>query len=103
MMNKPDKIFLSNTNLIYALAQENQNVGNVSETFFYSQLSNIGKSVTYPLSGDFLIDDQYLFEVGGKKKDFHQIANLPGSFVAADGMEYGVGNKIPLYLFGFLY
>lgn len=103
MMNKPDKIFLSNTNLIYALALENQNKGNVRETFFYNQLANCGKSVTYPQQGDFLINDRYLFEVGGKNKDFSQIANLPNSFIAADDLEYGLGNKIPLYLFGFLY
>lgn len=103
MMNKPDKIFLSNTNLIYALALENQNKGNVRETFFYNQLANSGKSVTYPQQGDFLINDKYLFEVGGKNKDFSQIANLPNSFIAADDLEYGLGNKIPLYLFGFLY
>lgn len=103
MMNKPDKIFLSNTNLIYALAFENQNKGNVRETFFYNQLANSGKSVTYPQQGDFMIDDKYLFEIGGKNKDFSQIANLPNSFIAADDLEYGLGNKIPLYLFGFLY
>ena len=103
MMNKPDKIFLSNTNLIYALAFENQNKGNVRETFFYNQLANSGKSVTYPQQGDFIIDDKYLFEIGGKNKDFSQIANLPNSFIAADDLEYGLGNKIPLYLFGFLY
>ncbi|WP_255737140.1 ATP-binding protein [Cognataquiflexum nitidum] len=103
MMNKPDKIFLSNTNLIYALALENQNKGNVRETFFYNQLANSKRTVTYPQQGDFLIDDKYLFEIGGKNKDFSQIANLPDSFIAADDLEYGLGNKIPLYLFGFLY
>jgi predicted AAA+ superfamily ATPase len=103
MMNKPDKIFLSNTNLIYALALENQNKGNVRETFFYNQLANSKRTVTYPQQGDFLIDDTYLFEIGGKNKDFSQIANLPDSFIAADDLEYGLGNKIPLYLFGFLY
>ncbi len=103
MMNKPDKIFLSNTNLIYALAQENQNIGNVRETFFYNQLANSGRSVTYPLRGDFLVDGRYLFEVGGKNKDFSQISGIPDSFIAADEMEYGMRKKIPLYLFGFLY
>jgi uncharacterized protein len=103
MMNKPDKIFLSNTNLIFALAQENQNIGNVRETFFYNQLANSGKTVTYPLQGDFLIDGQHLFEVGGKNKDFSQISGIPDSYIAADGIEYGMGKKIPLYLFGFLY
>jgi uncharacterized protein len=103
MLNKPDKIFLSNSNLIYALAHENQNKGNVRETFLYNQLANSGHSVTYPQQGDFLVNDRYVFEVGGRNKDFSQIANLPDSYIAADDLEYGLGNKIPLYLFGFLY
>ncbi len=103
MMNKPDKIFLSNTNLIYALAQENQNKGNIRETFFYNQLANSSKTVTYPQQGDFFVNHKYLFEIGGKNKSFTQIAKLPNSYISADGMEYGMGNKIPLYLFGFLY
>lgn len=102
-LNKPDKIYLANTNLIYALAQENQKKGNVRETFFYNQLSNAGRKVTIPIAGDFLIDGKYLFEIGGRNKDFSQIADPPDSFIAADDIEYGFGNKIPLYLFGFLY
>jgi len=50
-----------------------------------------------------LVDDKYLFEVGGKKKNYHQIADLPNSFVVADGIDVGIGNKIPLCLFGMLY
>ncbi|SIS80815.1 ATP-binding protein [Belliella pelovolcani] len=103
MMNKPDKIYLSNTNLIYALALENQNQGNIRETFFYNQLENSGASLTTAKNGDFLIDNKFEFEIGGKNKNFNQIANIPDSFVAADEMLHGIGNKIPLYLFGFLY
>ncbi|MBW3470185.1 ATP-binding protein [Arthrospiribacter ruber] len=103
MMNKPDKIYLANTNLIYALALENQNQGNVRETFFYNQLENSGSILTTAKNGDFLVDGQFEFEVGGKNKTFNQIANIPDSYIAADEMVYGTGNKIPLYLFGFLY
>lgn len=62
-----------------------------------------GHSVTYPQQGDFLVNDRYVLEVGGKNKDFSQMANLSDSVIAADDLEYGLGNKIPLYLFGFLY
>lgn len=63
-------------------------------------LANSGHSVTYPHQGDFLVNDRYVFEVGGRNKDFGQIiANLPDSFIAADDLEFGFGNKIPLYLF----
>lgn len=55
------------------------------------------------LKHDFLIDDRYLFEVGGPKKSFNQIKDVENSFLAIDGVEFGRGNKIPLWLFGFLY
>ena len=59
--------------------------------------------MTYPQCGDFLVDGRHLFEVGGKGKGFAQIKDVPDSYVAADGIEVGYGNKIPLWLFGFLY
>ncbi len=98
---KPDKIFLGNANLMHVLCPM-VNKGNERETFFYSQL-HVGHDVKYPLKGDFLIDDTYLFEVGGRKKSFEQIADLPGSFLAVDDTEVGHGSRIPLWMFGFLY
>ncbi len=62
-----------------------------------------GHEVAYPKDGDLLVDNRYLFEVGGAKKSFQQIKDIPDSFVAADDIEFGIGNKIPLWLFGFLY
>ena len=59
--------------------------------------------LTYPKKGDFLVDDRYLFEIGGKGKTFRQIKDIADSFVVNDGVEIGFGNKIPLWLFGFLY
>jgi hypothetical protein len=98
-----EKDHVSNTNLIYALALENQNQGNIRETFFYNQLENSGAILTTAKNGDFLINGQLEFEIGGKNKNFNQIANISNSYIAADEMLYGIGNKIPLYLFGFLY
>lgn len=98
---KPDKIFLGNTNLMHALCTT-INKGNERETFFNSQLQAT-HSVTYPSKGDFLIDEKFLFEVGGKTKSFDQIADLPDSYLAIDDIETGFGNRIPLWLFGFLY
>lgn len=66
-------------------------------------LVNSSHSVTFPQQGDFLINDKYLFEIDGKNKDFTQVPNLPDSFIGADDLVFGFGNKIPLYLFGFLY
>jgi predicted AAA+ superfamily ATPase len=101
-LNKPDKLYLNNSNLMYALASEKPNNGNIRETFFLNQLRTKHK-VSYPEKGDFLIDEKYLFEIGGQNKTQKQIAGIENAFIAADGIEYSVGNKIPLWLFGFLY
>lgn len=102
LMNKPEKIYLDNTNLIYALAPENYNTGNVRETFFANQLS-VKNSVSGALKGDFLVNEKYTFEVGGPNKTFNQIKDLENSFIAKDDIETGYGNIIPLWLFGLLY
>ncbi len=100
-LQKPDKLYLSNTNLLYALCQ-NSDKGTVRETFFASQIS-FKHSIYYVDRGDFLVDDKYIFEIGGKNKKFNQIKNIKNSFVVADDLEIGLGNKIPIWLFGFLY
>lgn len=102
ILTKPDKIYLDNPNLLYALSTSVANEGNVRETFFANQLK-VKHEVTYSKLTDFLIDSKYAFEIGGKNKGFNQIKNMSDSFVASDGVESGFGNKIPLWLFGFLY
>lgn len=101
-MSRPDKILLDNVNLMHALAPEVV-AGCARETFMLNQLRSSGHFVTYPSQGDFLVDGKYLFEVGGAGKGFEQIRDLPDSFVAADGIEVGIGHKVPLWLLGFLY
>jgi predicted AAA+ superfamily ATPase len=101
-LQKPTKIYLENTNLIYLLAQQNANIGNIRETFFINQLSSDHK-VTYTEKTDFKVDDTYFFEIGGKNKTNQQIAGLENAYVVADNIEYGFQNQIPLWLFGFLY
>ena len=98
---KPDKIFLDNPNLMHMLCTV-VNKGNERETFFNCQL-RVAHDVKHPLKGDFFVDDRYLFEVGGRKKSFEQIADVPDSFLAVDDTEIGYGNRIPLWMFGFLY
>lgn len=98
---KPDKIFLNNTNLMNALCP-NVDKGNERETFFVCQM-HVTKDVKRPKNGDFLIDDKYLFEVGGKNKTFNQIADIPNSYLAIDNTEVGFGCRIPLWMFGFSY
>jgi predicted AAA+ superfamily ATPase len=102
LLQKPEKLYLENTNYMYALKADETNIGNLRETFFLNQLSE-SHVVTYPDKGDFLVDGKYLFEVGGKDKTQKQIAGINDSFIVADNIEFGVNNKIPLWLFGFLY
>ena len=64
---------------------------------------SINHKVLYSKKGDFLVDGKYTFEIGGKNKSFNQIKDIENSYVVADGIEIGFGNKIPLWLFGFLY
>ncbi len=101
-MSKPDKIYCDNTNIMYCLT-EKINVGTLRETFFLNQIKSAGHIVTYPKQGDFLVDNEVLFEVGGRKKSFDQIADVENSYLAIDDVEIGFGNKIPLWMLGFLY
>ena len=102
MLQKPEKIYLQNTNLAYMFAHESPNVGNIRETFFLNQLQ-VKHQVTAPKYGDFMVDSTYVFEVGGTSKTSKQIQGVPNAYLAIDGIEGGVGNRIPLWLFGFLY
>ncbi len=99
---KPDKIYLENTNLIYAIGQSIKEEGNLRETFFFNQLSNSNK-VNTSKESDFLVNDTFTFEVGGKNKTDKQIKGVSDSFVVSDNIEVGFNKKIPLWLFGFLY
>jgi predicted AAA+ superfamily ATPase len=101
-MNKPEKIYLSNPNYVNFLADIHSNQGTLRETFFINQVQ-VSHSVTWSDKSDFLVDNKYTFEIGGKNKDRKQISGIKNSFVAADNIEYAQQNKIPLWLFGFLY
>ena len=100
-LSKPEKIYVDNTNLMYALVPH-VNVGVERETYFYSQTRK-DHAVAYTGMGDFVVDGKWTFEVGGRGKGFAQIADLPNSYVVSDETTIGHGNKIPLWLFGFLY
>ena len=100
-LSRPEKIFMDNSNLMYAYAT-NPNIGTVRETFFLSQLA-VDHSVIYPVKGDFLVDGKYLFEVWGRKKSFEQIKDVDDSYMAVDDTEIGHHNRIPLWMFGLLY
>jgi len=102
LLAKPEKIYLNNTNLIYALESKKPDMGNVRETFFFNQLQVVSE-VTSSQKTDFKVNDFWQFEIGGKNKGHEQIVGLDNSFLALDNLEYGVGKKIPLWLFGFLY
>ena len=101
-LGKPAKVYLNNTNLMSVLSPKDKNTGNIRETFFLNQLS-VAHSCTLPVSGNFLVDGHFLFEVGGKNKSRKQIAGNEHAYVVKDDIEYGYGNSIPLWYFGMLY
>ena len=101
LLNKPDKIYLENVNLYNILCDE-KNSGSLRESFFVSQVK-INYNIKYSEIGDFLVNNRYIMEIGGKKKSFNQIKNIPDSYIISDDIEVGSGNKIPMWLFGFLY
>ncbi len=110
IMSKPEKLFMQNTNISYALTSK-IDIGSARESFFVNQIKNyynaniklIDDTIFSSKQGDFLVDDKYTFEVGGKNKSFKQIKDIENSYVISDDIEIGFKNKIPLYLFGLLY
>ena len=101
-MNKPEKIYLNNPNLVNSLTDTHSNQGTLRETFFVNQLQVFHK-INGSDKGDFWVNDKYTFEIGGKNKKQKQITGIDDAFIAADDIEYPQQNKIPLWLFGFLY
>ncbi len=101
IISKPEKLYLDNTNL-FSIFCEQAKKGTIRETFFASTLS-YAHGIQYPKHGDFMVDNTYTFEVGGAGKTEKQIKSVENSFIASDNIEIGFGNKIPLWLFGFLY
>ncbi len=101
IFTKPEKIYLNNTNLHYVYCDAH-NIGTSREVFFTSMLK-VKHNLTIPKKGDFMVDDKYIFEVGGKSKSFKQIKDIENSFTVKDDIEIGSGNSIPLWLFGFMY
>ncbi len=102
-LQKPDKIYMENPNMLHALATTQVNEGTEREVFFINQLSAKHIVEYSKTSADFTIDHQYTIEVGGKSKDGKQIAGVANGYIASADEEYVLGNKIPLWLFGFLY
>lgn len=102
IMAKPDKIFLQNTNLIHALGLGLSNIGTIRETFVMNILSAT-QQVSTPAKGDFMINGNYVAEVGGQSKTFKQINDIPNSFLIKDSIAVGSQEVVPLWIFGLLY
>ncbi len=102
-LQKPDKIYIENTALMYAL-QSSPKKGTLRETYFMNQIKNAGYKIEiHPGRCDFLVEGKYSFEIGGKNKDRSQLNDEENGYLALDQIEYGFSNTIPLWLFGFLY
>ena len=101
ILQKPEKIYINNPTLMLSL-DENANIGTLRETFFMNQLT-INHKMRASNTGDFFVDDKFTFEIGGKNKTQKQITGVKDSYIALADIEYGTGNKIPLWMFGLLY
>lgn len=100
-LGKTEKVYLDNTNLIYTLAPQHADIGNVRETFFMNQVRAVADVMSSPVS-DFLADGR-TFEIGGRKKGQKQIADIPNGYVVKDDIETGYANVLPLWAFGLMY
>ena len=102
ILSKPDKIFINNPNLQLALSTSEPNMGSIRESFFVHQLKALHK-INLAMKGDFIVDDTFTFEIGGKNKTNYQIKDVVNAYIVRDDFENGFKNYIPLWLFGFLY
>ena len=100
-LSKPEKIYCDNTNLMRALTPRADR-GTGRETFFFNQIRKDHQAV-FSGVGDFLVDGKWTFEVGGAGKGFNQVKDISTAYVVNDDTEIGLGQKIPIWLFGFLY
>ena len=106
LVRKPAKLYIDNTNLLKAISAEirvDDPRGTLRETFFQHQLKSAGYRVSIPAMSDFLVEDKYTIEIGGRSKGKKQIRGQKNAYVVRDDIEIGYGNVIPLWLFGFLY
>ena len=102
-LSKPDKVYLENPNIMYALAPTKVEIGTLREVFAVGSLS-VSHTVEYgKAQGDFKIDGRYTFEIGGRNKNFTQIAGVKDSYIFADDWDMPDGAKLPLWMLGFLY
>lgn len=102
-IEKPAKIYLDNPNQVYAISGSGrENIGNIRETFFINMLSTF-HDVAASEHGDFIVDNKYTFEIGGRNKQPDQLKGVTEGYLAVDDIESGTGIKIPLWLFGFIY
>lgn len=99
---KPEKIYLHNTNINYALSDNSPDIGQLRETFFMNQVGML-HHISAPKFGDFMVDDTYIFEVGGPNKSLQQISGMPNAYLVIDRIIQGSNKRIPLWVFGMLY
>lgn len=102
-LSKPDKVYLENPNILYALSPGRVDIGTARETFAVNSLAESHYVEYGKTQGDFKVDSRYTFEIGGRSKDFSQIAGIPDSYVFADDLDMPEGAKLPLWMLGFLY
>jgi len=105
LLRRPEKVFISNTNLQFAVSgniNNNTDTGTTRELFFIQSLAGAGKTVHYSKAGDYHVENT-IFEIGGKNKTMQQIKDHDNAFLVKDDILVSRRKEIPLMLFGFLY
>lgn len=102
-LQKPDKIYIDNPNMLYAWSTTPVKIGTIREIFAVNQLASTHNVEFGKRNGDFRVDGKYTFEIGGEDKNFSQIVNIPNSYILSDNMETAIGHKLPIWAIGFLY
>jgi predicted AAA+ superfamily ATPase len=97
---KPERVYLQNPNLLYAISMGTPTKEALNETFFLNQIQKKHQILGNGKNNEFLIDNQYTFKIGNNKRIS---ASDNQAYVLVDMEEVGGGNRIPIWLFGFLY
>lgn len=98
---KPAKVIMNNSNLIYAIYPIHVEQQDVMETFFVNALLSGHLVNEGNKQGNYIIDENKRFRICDAENTKMRLNNE--TIYARYNTEVGKDNKIPLWLFGFLY
>jgi len=105
MMKNTNKLYLDNSVLYYSInlfLNKEVNIWTIRENFILNQVLNSIWNISFSKVWDFKIWEN-IFEVWWKNKNFNQIKQIENSYLILDDILIWEKNKIPIWLFWFLY